>query len=35
MAIRLYIQDIKELEKCGEDSFEHYEKSKVIYKKRL
>jgi len=29
----LYNQDIKELEKYGEDLREHYEKSKVIHKK--
>jgi len=32
-AARLYNQDIKELEKYGEDLREHYEKSKVIHKK--
>ena len=32
-AARLYNQDIKELEKYGEDLREHYEKSKVVYKK--
>ncbi|UJR08846.1 hypothetical protein I4U23_013100 [Adineta vaga] len=32
-AARLYSQDIKELEKYGEDLREHYEKSKVTYKK--
>ena len=32
-AARLYNQDIKELEKYGEDLREHYEKSKVVHKK--
>ncbi|CAF1184500.1 unnamed protein product [Rotaria sordida] len=32
-ATKLYNQDIKELEKYGEDLREHYEKSKVIHKK--
>jgi len=32
-AARLYNQDIKELEKYGEDLREHYEKSKVLHKK--
>lgn len=32
-AARLYNQDIKELEKYGEDLREHYEKSKVMHKK--
>ncbi|CAF3437721.1 unnamed protein product [Rotaria sp. Silwood1] len=32
-AAKLYNQDIKELEKYGEDLREHYEKSKVIHKK--
>ena len=32
-AARLYNQDIKELEKYGEDLREHYEKSKVTHKK--
>ncbi|CAF2949965.1 unnamed protein product [Rotaria sp. Silwood2] len=32
-AAKLYNQDIKELEKYGEDLHEHYEKSKVVHKK--
>ncbi|CAM2722611.1 unnamed protein product [Rotaria socialis] len=32
-AARLYSQDIKELEKYGEDLREHYEKSKVVHRK--
>jgi len=32
-AARLYNQDIKELEKYGEDLREHYEKAKVTHKK--